>query len=70
VNQVPAFRFSGRSRIPISYRPLTLPTDYDAAAHISEEVHRAAIAAPVAIFVAVLNTGVSGFPPTDQSDSL
>lgn len=29
------------------------------AAHISEEVHRAAIAAPVAIFVAVLNTGVS-----------
>jgi hypothetical protein len=34
-------------------------TDYDAAAHISEEVHRAAIAAPVAIFVAVIGTGVS-----------
>ncbi|WWC87950.1 uncharacterized protein L201_002850 [Kwoniella dendrophila CBS 6074] len=36
-------------------------TDYDAAAHISEEVHRAAIAAPVAIFVAVLNTGFIGW---------
>ncbi|OCF31661.1 amino acid permease [Kwoniella heveanensis BCC8398] len=36
-------------------------TDYDAAAHISEEVHRAAIAAPVAIFVAVLNTGMIGW---------
>ncbi|GFZ42510.1 hypothetical protein JCM24511_00226 [Saitozyma sp. JCM 24511] len=36
-------------------------TDYDAAAHISEEVHRAAIAAPVAIFVAVLNTGAIGW---------
>lgn len=34
-------------------------TDYDAAAHISEEVKKAAIAAPVAIFVAVLGTGVS-----------
>ncbi|WVQ78870.1 hypothetical protein IAT38_000961 [Cryptococcus sp. DSM 104549] len=36
-------------------------TDYDAAAHISEEVHRAAIAAPVAIFVAVVNTGAIGW---------
>jgi amino acid transporter len=36
-------------------------TDYDAAAHISEEVHKAAIAAPVAIFVAVVNTGLIGF---------
>ncbi|KAK4685837.1 choline transport protein, partial [Tremellales sp. Uapishka_1] len=36
-------------------------TDYDAAAHISEEVHRAAIAAPVAIFVAVINTGIIGW---------
>lgn len=36
-------------------------TDYDAAAHISEEVHRAAIAAPVAIFVAVINTGAIGW---------
>jgi hypothetical protein len=34
-------------------------TDYDAAAHISEEVKKAAIAAPVAIFVAVIGTGVS-----------
>lgn len=58
---------SGRSRTPISYDPLTLPTDYDAAAHISEEVHRAAIAAPVAIFVAVLNTGVSGFSRSNRS---
>jgi amino acid transporter len=32
-------------------------TDYDATAHISEEVSRAAIAAPVAIFVAVAGTG-------------
>ncbi|WVO18657.1 hypothetical protein L204_106377 [Cryptococcus depauperatus] len=36
-------------------------TDYDAAAHICEEVHRAAIAAPVAIFVAVINTGAIGW---------
>ncbi len=36
-------------------------TDYDAAAHISEEVHRAAIAAPVAIFVAVIGTGMIGW---------
>lgn len=36
-------------------------TDYDAAAHISEEVHRAAIAAPVAIFVAVIGTGALGW---------
>jgi len=34
-------------------------TDYDAAAHISEEVKKASIAAPVAIFVAVIGTGVS-----------
>lgn len=36
-------------------------TDYDAAAHISEEVKRAAIAAPVAIFVAVIGTGAIGW---------
>ena len=41
-------------------------TDYDAAAHISEEVKKASIAAPVAIFVAVIGTGVrhrSRWPP-------
>jgi len=36
-------------------------TDYDATAHISEEVHRAAIAAPVAILVAVAGTGMVGW---------
>lgn len=36
-------------------------TDYDATAHISEEVRRAAIAAPVAIFVAVIGTGLIGW---------
>ncbi|KAL9936168.1 hypothetical protein V8E36_005010 [Tilletia maclaganii] len=36
-------------------------TDYDATAHISEEVHRAAIAAPVAIVVAVGGTGIVGW---------
>lgn len=36
-------------------------TDYDATAHISEEISRAAIAAPVAIFTAVLSTGIMGF---------
>lgn len=36
-------------------------TDYDATAHISEEVSRAAIAAPVAIFTAIVSTGVLGF---------
>ncbi|KAI5454540.1 polyamine transporter tpo5 [Naganishia albida] len=36
-------------------------TDYDAAAHISEEVKKAAIAAPVAIFVAVVGTGALGW---------
>lgn len=36
-------------------------TDYDATAHISEEVSRAAIAAPVAIFTAVISTGIMGF---------
>ncbi|KAJ9102235.1 hypothetical protein QFC19_004779 [Naganishia cerealis] len=36
-------------------------TDYDAAAHISEEVKKAAIAAPVAIFVAVIGTGALGW---------
>jgi len=51
-------------------------TDYDAAAHISEEVRRASIAAPVAIFVAVVGTGIIGWlynvilvlcsPPIDQ----
>ncbi|PWN28936.1 amino acid transporter [Jaminaea rosea] len=36
-------------------------TDYDATAHISEEVSRAAIAAPVAIVQAVFVTGLMGF---------
>ncbi|CAD6898722.1 unnamed protein product [Tilletia controversa] len=36
-------------------------TDYDAVAHISEEVHRAAIAAPVAIVIAVAGTGLVGW---------
>lgn len=36
-------------------------TDYDAAAHISEEVKKAAVAAPVAIFVAVVGTGMIGW---------
>lgn len=36
-------------------------TDYDATAHISEEVKKASIAAPVAIFVAVLGTGAVGW---------
>lgn len=36
-------------------------TDYDATAHISEEVHRASIAAPVAIMVAVAGTGMVGW---------
>ncbi|EJD42999.1 APC amino acid permease [Auricularia subglabra TFB-10046 SS5] len=51
-------------------------TDYDATAHISEEVKRAAYAAPSAIFIAVLGTGLIGWllnivlvlcsPPLDQ----
>lgn len=36
-------------------------TDYDASAHICEEVRRASIAAPVAIFQAVIYTGIVGF---------
>lgn len=36
-------------------------TDYDATAHISEEVRRAAFAAPSAIFIAVLGTGLIGW---------
>ncbi|KAI0772450.1 APC amino acid permease [Trametes elegans] len=36
-------------------------TDYDATAHISEEVKRAAVAAPSAIFIAVLGTGLIGW---------
>ena len=36
-------------------------TDYDATAHISEEVHRASIAAPVAITIAVVGTGLVGW---------
>ncbi|KAG8908935.1 hypothetical protein FRB99_000038 [Tulasnella sp. 403] len=36
-------------------------TDYDATAHISEEVQRAAYAAPSAIFVAVIGTGLIGW---------
>lgn len=36
-------------------------TDYDATAHISEEVQRAAYAAPAAIFIAVIGTGLLGW---------
>jgi len=36
-------------------------TDYDATAHISEEVQRAAYAAPSAIFIAVIGTGLIGW---------
>ncbi|KAF9060665.1 APC amino acid permease [Rhodocollybia butyracea] len=36
-------------------------TDYDATAHICEEVKRAAYAAPTAIFVAVIGTGLIGW---------
>ncbi|KAG2005898.1 amino acid permease, variant 2 [Coprinopsis cinerea AmutBmut pab1-1] len=36
-------------------------TDYDATAHISEEVKRAAYAAPSAIFIAVVGTGLIGW---------
>ncbi|KAI0790315.1 amino acid permease [Irpex lacteus] len=36
-------------------------TDYDATAHISEEVRRAAYAAPSAIFIAVIGTGLLGW---------
>ncbi|KIJ60931.1 hypothetical protein HYDPIDRAFT_42996 [Hydnomerulius pinastri MD-312] len=36
-------------------------TDYDATAHISEEVRRAAYAAPTAIFIAVIGTGSLGW---------
>lgn len=36
-------------------------TDYDATAHISEEVKRAAVAAPSAIFIAVVGTGLIGW---------
>ncbi|KAG1744633.1 APC amino acid permease [Suillus paluster] len=36
-------------------------TDYDATAHISEEVRRAAYAAPAAIFIAVIGTGILGW---------
>ncbi|OBZ74608.1 putative amino-acid permease C15C4.04c [Grifola frondosa] len=35
--------------------------DYDATAHISEEVKRAAFAAPSAIFIAVIGTGLIGW---------
>ncbi|KAJ3986958.1 APC amino acid permease [Lentinula detonsa] len=36
-------------------------TDYDATAHICEEVRRAAYAAPSAIFIAVIGTGLLGW---------
>ncbi|KAI0684049.1 amino acid permease-domain-containing protein [Cytidiella melzeri] len=36
-------------------------TGYDATAHISEEVKRAAYSAPVAIFIAVIGTGLIGW---------
>jgi amino acid transporter len=41
--------------------PYVLPTDYDATAHISEEVRRAAYAAPAAIVIAVVGTGLLGW---------
>ncbi|GAA5947955.1 hypothetical protein JCM10213_007664 [Rhodosporidiobolus nylandii] len=36
-------------------------TDYDATCHISEEVKRAQFAAPAAIWIAVLGTGIAGW---------
>jgi len=36
-------------------------TDYDGTAHISEEIRRAAYAAPSAIFIAVIDTGLIGW---------
>ncbi|KDN48869.1 amino acid transporter [Tilletiaria anomala UBC 951] len=36
-------------------------TDYDATAHMSEDIHRASYAAPVALFFAVGGTGIFGF---------
>lgn len=36
-------------------------TDYDGTAHISEEVKRASIAAPAAIWIAVIGTGILGW---------
>ncbi|KWU42471.1 amino acid transporter [Rhodotorula sp. JG-1b] len=36
-------------------------TDYDATAHISEEVKRAQVAAPAAIWIAVVGTGIAGW---------
>ncbi|KAJ7353377.1 amino acid permease [Mycena albidolilacea] len=36
-------------------------TDYDATAHVAEEVKRAAYAAPAAIFIAVIGTGLIGW---------
>lgn len=36
-------------------------TDYDATAHISEEVKKASIRAPVAIVIAVAGTGIFGW---------
>ncbi|THG98846.1 hypothetical protein EW026_g3409 [Hermanssonia centrifuga] len=39
----------------------TMTQDYDATAHISEEVRRAAYSAPSAIFIAVIGTGLLGW---------
>jgi hypothetical protein len=50
-----------RSRFTEARRFFRTMTDYDATAHISEEVKKASIAAPVAIFVAVLGTGIVGW---------
>lgn len=36
-------------------------TDYDATAHISEEVKKASVRAPVAIIIAVAGTGIFGW---------
>lgn len=36
-------------------------TDYDATAHISEEVEKASIRAPVAVVIAVFGTGICGW---------
>lgn len=36
-------------------------TDYDAVGHMTEDIHRASFAAPVALFVAVAGTGLMGW---------
>ena len=50
---------AGKPQVPLGMQHAT--EQVDLAAHISEEVKRAAIAAPVAIFVAVIGTGALGW---------